>query len=235
MPSAARYFVPVCLYPHTRYRTSAGVTALFQKYELRVHDYLIVVADRLSVLDRLVTGRYWTADSATVKARQEARQVVGLIERTRKKMGARGNGRVVFWDDIAETAQFAAFAGRLRAELSADPMVMGAIEEFCERRARRFGLGNAPDRERSYEREYLLSEICMSVFCTEVLGFCTEIWERPPAADAPNPLKLLYDVRPEMVERLTGRSVSRALTFLYPESHGTVGGPEHPASLQAFV
>jgi hypothetical protein len=43
--AAARYFIPVCLYPHTKYRTHAGVAALIEKYELRHHDHLIVVAE----------------------------------------------------------------------------------------------------------------------------------------------------------------------------------------------
>jgi tRNA-dependent cyclodipeptide synthase len=235
MPSAARYFVPVCLYPHTRYRTIAGVAALFQKYELRAHEYLIVVADRLLVLDRLVTGRHWTAGSAAAKARQEAEQVVSLIERTRSKAGARARGRIVYWDDVAETAQFSEFARRLRANVSADRMLAGAIDEFAECRVRRFGLGSAPDRELDYEREYLLSEVCMSVFCTEVLGFWVEVWERAPAADVPDPLKLLYDQRPELVGRLTGRRVTRVLSFLYSDGPGNVSDREHdPEKLQTF-
>jgi hypothetical protein len=227
MSSATRYFIPVCLYPHTKYRTSAGVAALVQKYDLRSHEHLIVVADRLLVLDRLVTGRHWTAASATVKARQEATQIVSLIERTCGKAGARGKGTIVYWDDVAETAQFSEFAGRLRAEVSADPLLAGAIDEFAELRARRFGLGSAPERERGYEREYLLSEVCMSVYCTEVLGFRVEVWERPPAAGAPDPLKLLYDERPDLIARLTGRPVARVLSFLYAEGDGKVGDPKH--------
>ena len=217
MIPAARYFVPVCLYPHTKYRTHGGVTALFEKYELRSHEYLIVVADRLLVLDRLVTGRYWTIDSAVIKARQEATQILNLIKRTSHKAGAHAQGRIVYWDAVAETAGFSEFAGRLRTEVMADPLLASAIEKFVERRVERFGLGSAPEREREYEREYLLSEVCMSVFCTEVLGYWSEVWERPPAPEIPDPLKLLYDERPELVERLSGHPVTRVLDFLYSD------------------
>jgi hypothetical protein len=218
MTFAARYFVPVCLYPHTNYRTNSGATALFEKYELRSHEYLIVVADRLLVLDRLVTGRYWTVNSAIQKVRQEAKQIMSLIKRASYKAQAQANGKIVFWDAIAETGQFLAFAQCLRGSVLADQMLSGTIEEFVERRVRRFGLGNSPDRERQYEREYLLSEVCMSVFCTEVLGFWIEVWERPPA-EMPDPLRLLYDSRPQLVERATGRSVTRILRFLNSEGH----------------
>lgn len=215
MSTAARYFVPVCLYPHTKYRTNSGATFLFEKYQLRSHRYLIVIADRLLVLDRLVTGRFWTVSSAIQKARREASQIATLIRRASLKARAQTNGRIVFWDQIAETEQFSAFAQSLRDSVLTDPLLSRAIEEFVERRMSRFGAGNSPGRERDYEREYLLSEVCMSVFCTEVLGFWMEVWERPPSIEMPDPLKLLYDNRPHLVERATGHSVTRVLRFLY--------------------
>jgi tRNA-dependent cyclodipeptide synthase len=223
MNPAARYFVPVCLYPHTKYRTHGGVTTLFEKYALRSHGYLIVIADRLLVLDRLVTGRYWSLASAVAKARQEAEQIRRLVTRVAHKTGAQSNGRIVYWDEIAGTAEFSALAGRLRQEILDDELLAGEIDEFVTRRVTRYGLGSAPEQERDYEREYLLSEVCMSVYCTEVLGFCSEVWERPPAAAVPDPLKLLYRHRPELVERVTGRPVARVLRFLYPAMHHEVG------------
>jgi hypothetical protein len=217
MSPAARYFIPVCLYPHTRYRTRAGVSDLFGKYQLGSHEHLIVVADRLLVLDRLVTGRYWTVNSAVLKAKQEAEQILKLIRRTSCRAGAQQAGRVVCWDEIAESAAYSEFAPRLRNAVLADGLLARAIEEFVEGRVERYGLGSAPERERDYEREYLLSEVCMSVFCTEVLGFSTEVWERPPAPDVPDPLKLLYDNRPDLVARVTGQPARRMLSFLYSD------------------
>jgi tRNA-dependent cyclodipeptide synthase len=214
-----RYFVPVCLYPHTRYRTALGVTTLFERYMLSSREYLIIVADRLLVLDRLVTGRYFTVNSAISKARKEAKQVVSLIRRIAQKVGANATGRIVYWDDVAETAEFSEFASRLRGAVLTDDFLAPAIEEFIDRRVKRFGLGSDPYREREYERDYLLSEVCMSVYCTEVLGFCNEVWERPPPLDIPDPLKLLYEHRPELVTRVTTRPAVRTLHFLYKEGN----------------
>jgi hypothetical protein len=143
-----------------------------------------------------------------------------------------GGGAIVYWDEIAETAEFSALADRLRRELLEDDMLASEIDEFVTGRVTRFGLGGAPERARDYEREYLLSEVCMSVFCTEMLGFSNEVWERPPAADIPDPLKLIYNVRPELVARVTGRPVARALHFLYPDVHKEVS-PVHEAALVA--
>jgi len=218
--NSRRFFIPVCLYPHTKYRTHAGVRELFEKYQLRSHDYLIVVADRLLVLDRLVTGRYWSLASATAKAKQEAEQIFKLVTRVSHKMKAQTAGRIVYWDEITEAAEFCVFADRLRREVLADDLLCAEIDEFVTRRVTRFGMEGGSQHECEYEREYLLSELCMSVFCTEVLGFSHEVWERAPAAEVPDPLKLLYGVRPELVARVTGRPVARVLHFLYSEHKG---------------
>ena len=215
MQYRTRYYIPVCLYPHTKYRTAAGLTALFRKFSLSEHDYLIVVADRLLALDRLVTGRYWTINSAHNKASREASQIVSLIRRMAVKAGAMGRGEISRWDDIATTSEYLEFTKRLQHGVLNDQMLSNAIEAFVERRVTRYGLGAFPEKERDYEREYLLSEVSMSVFCTERLGFSTEVWERPPLADAPDPLKLLYRERREIVSEVTGRPATRVLTFLF--------------------
>ncbi len=221
----ARYFIPVCLYPHTRYRTRSGIEALFTKYGLHEHEYLIVVADRLLVLDRLVTGRYWTLDSATRKARREAEQIAGLIKRTARKLDAAERGRILLWDEIAEGRGYPEFAQRLQGAVLADRRLTGAIDEFVARRVERFGLGSEPDRECDYEREYLLSELTMSVYCTEMLRFCVEVWERPPAAGSPDPLKVLYEHGRELIRTVAGHAPARELRFLYDEVSGDTEGP----------
>jgi hypothetical protein len=210
-----RYFVPICLYPHTKYRTKGGVAALFQKFQLERHEYLIVIADRLLALDNLVTGRYWSYDSVFYKAKRDARQIFNLIKRISHKLGAQDCGSVVYWDDIGEKEQFKEFAKRMRERFLADELLSATLEEFVSRRVNRFGLGSSAKNELGYEREYLLSEVCMSVFCTEVLGYWQEVWERSPAPEVPDPIKLLYNERPQAVVCATGQSTRRALSFLY--------------------
>ena len=210
-----RYIAPICLYPHTAYRTANGVTALFEKYQLQRHDHLIVIADQLFALDNLVTGRYCSAKTVFVKARTEAEQIFNLVRRVSHKMKAHERGRIVYWDEIAKTPHFEEFAMRMRAEFLADEFLSSALEDFVERRVERFGLGASPKDESDHEREYLLSEVCMSVYCTEVLGYWTEIWEQPPPPNLPDPLKLLYEHRPDLLAKVTGHPANRILEFLF--------------------
>ncbi len=104
------------------------MTALFQRYILPSREYLIIAADRLLVLDRLITGRYFTVNSAISKARKEAEQVASPIGRVARKVGAGASGRVVYWDEVAETAEFSEFAARLREAVLADAFLARAIE-----------------------------------------------------------------------------------------------------------
>ena len=108
MTSAARYFVPVCLsIPIARYRTNAGVAALFEKYRAqpsRPSDR----RGRPSARARPPDERPALDDRRGIeKARREAREIFNLIKRASHKFGAHTRGRVAYWDEIAETAQFA--------------------------------------------------------------------------------------------------------------------------------
>lgn len=208
-------FAPVCLYPHTAYRTADGVRALFERYLSKAEKYLIVVADRLLALDRLVTGRFLSESGVFVTSRREAEQVARLIRRIQKQCGAQGSGSVVYWDEIADLKQYTEFTEKFLEAILGDSEMFSCIVNFVERRVERFGLGASSTKERAYEQEYLLSEICMSVFCTEVLGYAKEIWERPPPKDVPDPLKALYQNHRDLVTKVTGRPVKRALEFVF--------------------
>jgi hypothetical protein len=191
---------------------------LYRRFELHRCKHLIVVADSLLALDNLVTGRYWSYATVFLKARRDAKQVYNLIGKIASKQTKRnGKSKLCYWDDIAGTEEFKEFAESMRGGFLAQGLLASSLEQFVTARVSRFGLGSAPEQDRAFEREYLLSEVCMSVFCTEVLGYWQEIWERPPAPETPDPLKLLYEKCPEVVTRTLGRSPRRQLKFLYPQ------------------
>jgi hypothetical protein len=210
-----RYYVPVCLYPHTTYRTKAGATFLFDRFLADSEQYLIVIADRLHALDRLVTGRFWNHDSVFIKARREAGQILSLFERIARRADAARNGRIVYWDDIAAGEEFKRFARGVRAELSTNPALVSSLDAFVKLRADRFGMGSDHEKEAEFEREYLLCEVSMSMFCTEVLGFSDEVWEKPVSPGVPDPLALIYSDHRDLVARTTGRAAVRTLRFLH--------------------
>jgi hypothetical protein len=210
-----RYYVPICLYPHTKYRTKTGAMFLFEKFLVDSEQYLIVIADRLFALDRLVTGRFWNSDSVFATARREASQIFSLVSRIAKKVGAAGNGKIVYWDEVAAREEFKRFDRSIRAELSANEVLVSSLDKFVKLRVDRFGMKRDPQKEAEFEREYLLSEVSMSMFCTEVLNFSNEIWEKPVSQGVPDPIGLIYSDYRDFVARATGHAAVRTLQFLY--------------------
>ena len=221
MQSSSKYYVPVCLYPHTKYRTRAGLDDLFEKYSLSENPCLIVVADRLLALDRLVTGRYWQPANVVKTARRDAEQVFRLIRRTAAAHGTGEACRICYWDDVADDQGYIGFAAQLQAAINADPGMSEQIDRFVSNRTDRFGDKANPERAAEAEREYLLSEVTMSVFSTEMLGYAVEVWERQPAADIPDPLKFLYEQHVALVTGTTEKPAVRRLDFLYETSSDT--------------
>ena len=214
-----RFFIPVCLYPHTKYRTRKGLLDLVGKFDLAAFDHLIVVADRLLALDRIVTGRFWNEAAVFDKARRESKDVFRLIRKVADKEGACGRCRLAYWDDIAASPAFGVFSARLLAACRAESAFMELVGRFVEARIQRFGQGADPERERRAEFDYILGEISMSVYCTEMLLYWNEIWERPLPEGAPDPLRILYEDFPKVVQEACGRDhTHRRLSFLYEEA-----------------
>ena len=226
-----RYFVPVCLYPHTKYRTRQGIRDLIAKFRLTAFDHLIVVADHLLALDNIVTGRFWDQKMVFEKARQDSNQVHRLIDRVSRKEKARGRGQLVYWNDIAATEPFIAFRTRLVDRCRADGKFMAVVTRFIDRRVHRFGMGANPDRERQAEFDYVIGELSMSIYCTEILGYWNEIWERPLEADAVDPLRILYEKHPDIVMAACDRPHTiRRLNFLFDGSPRTLPSKDYPES-----
>ena len=70
-------------------------------------------------------------------------------------MKAQSGGKIAYWDEVAETAEYHAFGDALRQQILDDDLLARTIDEFIIRRVTRFGLGSAPEQERDHEREYL--------------------------------------------------------------------------------
>lgn len=220
MQSDEMFYVPVCLYPHTKYRTRAGLNDLFEKFSLSEKPCLIVVADRLLALDRLVTGRYWQPTTVVEKARRDAEQVFKLIRHTAAAFNAQENCRICYWEDIASDQTYKEFSEKLQAAITSNAEMRGQIEAFVSTRIERFGDKANPERAADAEREYLFSEVTMSVFATEILGYTAEVWERPQAPEIADPLKVLYDQHISLVAEATGKPAVRQLGFLYEDDGG---------------
>ncbi len=211
-----RYYIPVCLYPHTKYRTKAGIEALSEKFCLPEREFMVVVADYLLALDRIVTGRWDKRQNIYRVARRDAQQVFKLVRKTLNLRELAEQGKVLYWDDVADDSDYQEFSKAVTDAVTAHAGMSIEIDKFVAARTERFGLGANREEENQAELRYLISEVTMSMYATEILGYTTEIWEKPPARDVPDPLRVLYEQYPEVVESIIGRSHLRKLRFLFP-------------------
>ena len=212
-----RYFVPVCLYPHTRYRTREGLTDLIEQFALDRCDHIIVVADFLLALDNLVTGRFWNPEMVFDKAHRQGAEIFRLIRRTARRQNSQERMSLNYWDDVSMTQDFKAFSARLTSACLACDSFGAVVDRFVKSRIDRFVRGEAGERQYNAETSYILGEISMSVYCTEILSYHTEVWEKPLEPDAPDPLGILYNRHPEILLSVCGKDrLDRRLRFLYP-------------------
>lgn len=215
---APRYFVPVCLYPHTRYRTREGVTQLIRRFALDRREHLVVVADVLLAFDNLVTGRFWNPEMVFPKASRQGEEILRLIRKTARRQRSDGTMSLNRWNDLAQTSDFRDFSERIVSLCEASEPFRAVVDRFVRARIERFVRGDTGDRQYDAEKHYIFGEISMSVYCTEILDYRIEVWERPLQPAASDPLGVLYARHPEIVREACGKAkLDRRLKFLYPD------------------
>ena len=215
-----RYFIPVFLYPHVKYRTRHGILDLIAKYRLADHDHLVVVADEVQTgetspaVGRMRDGPQWQTERArTLLDRSEVLRLFGSEVHDRDE---RQRGALVSWGQITKTAPFAALEARLSENVTANPRLMQTMGRAVERRLALLSQPNGFESAYQAEFDAALGEIAMSLYCTEVLSYRTEIWERPLDADSIDPLGTVYRDHPDIVRAACQRSrTMRRLEFLY--------------------
>lgn len=205
----------MCMYPHTKYRTNKGLLFLFEKFSLYSSEYIIVVADRLNALDNLLTGKYVRKNNVFLKSRAEAEQFMKQAKKISKQSGAISSGQFYYWDELASQPEYLDFYELLKEEIFANKSMTNVIQKFINNRVERYGLGLSKADEEKYELDYILGEISMSVYCTEILRFNTEIWEKPISADMPDPLSVLYSENLDIIRKIARAEPSRKLEYLF--------------------
>jgi hypothetical protein len=217
MSGSTGFYVPVYLFSYSLYRTRRGPADLFKAFALHENNHLVVIADRLLGLDRLITGGDRSVEQMLHRARREAELVFGQFEHVARVFRAQDKGMIAYWDDIADRPDYIAFARNMRALAMGNGDVWAALQRFAQQRVAAHGAGVHPDRELTLEMDYLLSEICMSVFCTELLGYRCEVRERPLQPGIPDPVHLLYTHHRPLIAQATGRFPMRRMLHLYAE------------------
>ena len=219
MIPSLRLFLPICLYARSVYRTRKGMQAVFSQYLPTASAALVLVCDDLHALNQLMVQRYRDSTSAQHAARAQGartvRQVYNVLDRMKH---AETDVAVHAWRELAEDPRFSILLQKIRSLHREDVAFARLVASFVGRHNEILRRVLHPDAM-GIELNYLLNEIAMSIFVTEVLGFNTEVWEAAPKRDMPDPLAFLYQNRSALLAELLQKHHLSRQMLLVEDSH----------------
>lgn len=214
-------FIPICLYAKTFYRRKEGMKYIFSKYIGQSEASLILICDELHAYNLIIRGNCSSIDEAFKKAKGQGENLRGMILNVHKQFTDVENIRIAIWHDIAGENKYIELLKNLKKILEQDKDLRDVVDEFVTLHVRKFRW--KIDKEAvKWEERYLLGEITMSIYVTEILGYPRELWETAPNLNFPDPIGYLYESRPELIQMLVGnKTLNRRLEIL--EIHDKYG------------
>jgi len=197
-------FIPICLYSKTFYRKKENMKYLFSKYIQTSEATLIVICDDLHAYNLIIRGNCSTIDEAFKKAKKQGENLLNMILNIQKQFTEVEDLRITMWTEIASQNKYTELLQNLKNILEQDKELEAVINEFVTLHIRKFRWSVHKDAAK-WEERYLLQEIIMSIYVTEILGYSRELWENAPDPNSPDPIGYLYQNRPELVQRLVGK------------------------------
>lgn len=177
---------------------------MYSNYISQFDRTLIVIADDLRAYNLIIKNEETSIDEALVKARQKGDEILNLVSKT---IGIADNPNIVIkkWKDIMEIEDFLKIKNVVNTTINSHEEVKAVVHDFILFNLRKFDV-EADLESRYYENQYIVEEIAMSIYATEILDYSTELWEKSPV-DSPDPIKFLYDNSTDIVKHITNKSV----------------------------
>jgi hypothetical protein len=205
-------FIPMCLYATSFYYQKRNIEYLFDNYISNYKHCLIVIADDLRAYNQIIKNLEENIDDALNSSRKKGDEIKNLVVNSLKdKEGS--DILIKKWVDFKQNSEFIKIKEIVSNEIRINNSFKDVIHEFILFNLRKFDVQEDLE-SKYYEHQYILEEIAMSIFATEILGYSTELWEKAPT-NSPDPIKFLYENSPDIVKKITGKSqLNRILTTL---------------------
>lgn len=187
---------------------------VFQNNIERDGKAFVLVCDDLHAINQLMVLRYKEWTSAEQAARYQGALRKRQAENTLEALDLGAQATVRVWREVACEERFAKMFSQVEELASSDPRFSEILQRFVGSHndiLRRVLHPQAAELERSY----ILNEIAMSTYVTEILGYPTEIWETAPKQNLPDPLGFLYRERTDwLMNILEVSKLSRQLRIV---------------------
>jgi len=206
-------FIPICLYSNTFYRKKENIKYLFSKYIQTSESALVVICDSLHAYNLIIRGSCSTIDEAFERAKRQGENLLSMIRNVQKKFTEVDNLWIAMWNEITTQNKYLEILQNLKSIVEQDKELEAVVNKFITLYVRKFRWN--PSEATKWEERYLLEEVTMSIYVTEILGYSRELWEKAPEPDFPDPIGYLYQNRSELIQRLVGKKIlNRRLEIL---------------------
>lgn len=207
-------FIPICLYAKTAYKRKENMQYIFSKYIQQSKTSLILICDDLHAYNLIIMNRCSSIDEAFKKAKSQCENLQAMISNIHKRFNNKDNVRIAKWNDLTRENKYIRLFDGLRRFVKQDKKLREIVDEFVALHVQKF-LWRIDQEALKWEERYLLEEIAMSIYVTEILGYPRELWETPPNPKFPDPIGYLYETRTDLIQMLVGNTtLNRKLEIL---------------------
>ena len=212
-------FLPICLYSKN-YKLKENVKYVFKNYIIPSKSSLILICDDLHAYNLIIRGIASQAD-AFIKAKMQGENLKKMILNVKKKFTELENFELLSWNDLSSQFSFKRILTGVEDHLYKDSELEKQVIQFIITNIQKFN-GRVNLSNKKWERRYLLEEIAMSIYVTEIKGYWLEFWDSPPDPHCADPIGFLYKERPDIVKRLVGKNkLNRKLRLINFPSNET--------------
>lgn len=205
--SQRNFFLPVCLYATTKYRQKSFFENLLMNLTANYKNGLILVCDEARVFDLLITGKCINENEARAKATADGKNILRMIENLLSGHNYRQLS-LSNWNAVSSSPRYAELEESIVKALANDAEFSEVFESYARALLRKLRRPKAVDIF-NYEMRYLLNEVVMSIYVSEILGFPDEIWEVKAIEKPIDPITFLYEDKKILVSEWIGKSVLR--------------------------
>ncbi|MDH5543698.1 MAG: hypothetical protein OEY64_12120 [Nitrospinota bacterium] len=179
---------------------------IFTNYLLPAEAGVIMICDDLHAYNLILNGSCSTIEQAYKKAYMQAENLHNMLTNIHRKFPESEQISIVRWIDIAGQKECKKLLKNLHQFVNNDNNFRDIINKFILLNLNNFRW-NGNKETLVWEERYILEEIMMSIYITEILGYPRELWENAPKPEIPDPIAYLYNNRPDVLRMLTKKNI----------------------------
>ncbi|MCZ6834848.1 MAG: hypothetical protein O7G85_03660 [Planctomycetota bacterium] len=196
----ARFFMPVCLYSQVL-KCRCNIELVLRPRLEAGGSGLLLVCDEIHALN-LQMRHGLEASTAIQKAEQQGLELTRMLRHLLDQNNWNSSVHLHRWRDLSRDPDYQRIRENMGRKLDRCLSLSREVDRFVETSLLKFG---GPDSSSTLERNYLLSEMAMTMFIAEFKSCRLHLWERLPTQPDPDPIGLMYRDHLDFVRLITGK------------------------------